>query len=119
VTNDPLYAGIDRRSRVGRRFTDLVEAALVEFGSHDLDKIRALASLRVSLEQAQHEVLSGDAAVREDLVRLSNLVAKREKELRLAMRQHDASKVSVNASAPAPVNSAPPSRLAQLLDSAR
>jgi hypothetical protein len=85
--NDPYrLRGIDRRSRAGRRFAEIVETLIGEFGPGDPDKLRELAGLRFSLEERQVAVMSGKSRAADDMVRLSNIVAKREKELRQARR---------------------------------
>lgn len=84
LTNDPRrLPGVSMRSSHGRRFRDIVEALLVEFGPHaDTARLRELASLKFTLEMTQSLVVGGDQAACDDLVRLSNLIARRESELR-------------------------------------
>jgi len=70
------------RSPRGRRYTDIVESLLDQFGEGDPDAVREIASLRLSLEDTQAEAINGDPKAREDLVRLSNLLTRRETALR-------------------------------------
>lgn len=82
LTNDPRrLAGVDMRSAGGRRYRDLVDQLVSRFGDANLEAVRELAGLRFSLEQCQASVVNGDARAREDLVRLLNLIGRREKEL--------------------------------------
>lgn len=83
LTNDPRrLPGVDGRTGAGRRFRDIVDQLIREFGDHDTVRIRELAGLKYSLEQTQGLVIAGDQRACEDLVRLSNLVARREIELK-------------------------------------
>jgi hypothetical protein len=74
--------GVDMRSQEGRRYFTIVTELLAEFGDGDPGRIRELAGLKFSLEQIQAEVIGGNQRAREDLVRVSNLIARREGELR-------------------------------------
>src|SRR5271166_1928259 len=88
LTNDPRrLAGVDMRSAGGRRYRDLVDQLIFQFGDANLEAVRELAGLRFTLEQCQASVVNGDVRAREDLVRLLNLIGRREKELR-ADQQH-------------------------------
>jgi hypothetical protein len=84
LTNDPRrLAGISMHTPEGRRFKDIVDAILVEFGRDaDVTRVRELASLKFSHEMIQGEVIAGDLAKTDDLVRLSNLIARMERDLR-------------------------------------
>jgi hypothetical protein len=87
VTNDPSrLLGVDMRTCAGRRFRDIVGALVSEFGAVNPVALRELAGLKFSLEATQAAVINGDSRAREDLVRISNLVARRERELRIAKR---------------------------------
>lgn len=79
--------GIDGRTSEGKRYRDLIDLAVAEFGSHDPLRLRELAGLRFSLEKTQAAVVNGDILRSEDLVRLANLIGRREKELRAAQRR--------------------------------
>jgi hypothetical protein len=74
--------GIDMRTRAGQRYRQVVEALVAEFGSADKIALREPAGLRYTLEQTQAAVVAGDARERSGLVRVSNLIARRERELR-------------------------------------
>jgi hypothetical protein len=83
LTNDPRrLAGVSMKSAAGRRYRDIVELLIVEFGTGDLVRVRELAGLKYSQEQVQALVVGGEQRAVEDLVRLSNLIARRENELR-------------------------------------
>jgi hypothetical protein len=90
LSNNPRrLSGIDMRSRRGRRFKDIVDALVAEFGDTNPVALREVASLRFSLEETQADVVNGVARAREDLVRLSNLIARRETILRQASTPRD------------------------------
>ncbi|MBG0797170.1 hypothetical protein IYX23_05645 [Methylocystis sp. L43] len=75
--------GVSMKSAQGRRFKDIAEAILVEFGAGaDVTRVRELASLKFSHEMIQAQVIAGDLAKTDDLVRLSNLIARMERDLR-------------------------------------
>jgi len=74
------------RTPRGRRYRDIVDALIAEFGSLNPVGLRELAGLKFTLEQTQAAVVAGDGKAREDLVRLSNLVARREAVMREAAR---------------------------------
>jgi hypothetical protein len=84
LTNDPRrLPGVDMRSEHGRRFRDIVEALVAEFGPvADTVRLRELAGLKFSLEHVQARAVMGDASACADLVRMSNLIIRREQELR-------------------------------------
>ncbi len=80
-------AGVDARSERGRRWRDLLEGLIAKYGTADPEKLREVATLRLSLEATQAAVIAGDILRSEDLVRLGNLISRREKELRAKQRQ--------------------------------
>jgi hypothetical protein len=89
LTNNPYRLdGVDMRSERGRRYRDIVDSLIDEFGSANPVGLRELAGLKFTLEQTQADVVRGDERAREDLVRISNLVARREAVMREAMRAH-------------------------------
>ena len=91
LTNDPRrLPGVDMRSHHGRRFRDIVNVLIAEFGDADVTRLRELGGLKYSLEQVQAAVVAGDSRACEDLVRLSNLITRREAELRARIRPRDA-----------------------------
>jgi hypothetical protein len=83
-------AGLDGRSERGRRWRDVLEALIAEYGADEPDRLRALATLRLSLEATETAVINGDVLRSEDLVRLTNLISRREKELRAKQRYREA-----------------------------
>lgn len=88
ITNDlRALDGVDGRSVDGKRYRDLVDSLVIEFGAHDPVRLRELAGLIFSREKIQAAVINGDARAAEDLVRISNLVTRREKELRARQRR--------------------------------
>jgi len=74
------------RTERGRRYRDIVDALIDEFGSANPIGLRELAGLKFTLEQTQAAVVAGDQRAREDLVRISNLVARREAVMRESAR---------------------------------
>jgi hypothetical protein len=98
ITNNirESLVGVDGRSERARRYRDILEALIVEYGSSDPDRIRALAALKLSLEATQAAVINGDILRSEDLVRLANLISRREKELRAKQRHREAKAPSLH-----------------------
>ena len=93
LTNNPYRLdGVDMRTERGRRYRDIVDALIAEFGSSNAVALRELAGLKFSLEQTQAAVVAGDARAREDLVRLSNLITRREGAMREAASANRAAK---------------------------
>lgn len=91
ITNDPfVLAGIDGRSAAGRRYRDIIHGLLNEYGDGDLDRLRELAALKMTREAAQFAAVSGDPTASENLVRVSNVIARCEKLLRARARQREA-----------------------------
>lgn len=88
LTNDPRrLPGVSMRSPRGRRFRDIVETLMAEFGANcDPVRLRELAGLKFSAEEVQAAVVHGNTRAVEDLVRLSNLICRRENELRARAR---------------------------------
>ncbi len=88
LTNDPtLLPGVDRRSSGGRRFLDIAEAVAAEFPDASTVALRELAALRFTLEREQGAIVASDSRSLEDLVRLTNVVERKERALRLAQRR--------------------------------
>jgi general stress protein YciG len=82
-SNDPCkLPGVSMRSAAGRRYRDITLSLIAEYGGSDTVRLRELAGLKYSLEQVQGRAVAGDPSAVDDLVRLSNLVARRENELR-------------------------------------
>lgn len=80
-----VLPGLSLRTVQGQRYKAVVEDLVAEFGSAEMTRLRELAALRIALEQTQSEVVGGNAAVRQDMVRISNLVTRKENELRRRM----------------------------------
>jgi hypothetical protein len=97
LTNNPhKLDGVDMRTERGRRYRDIVDALIGEFGSSNPVGLRELAGLKFTLEQTQAAVVGGDERAREDLVRISNLVARREAVMREAARPAGKASVSLS-----------------------
>jgi hypothetical protein len=76
-------AGLDMRSQEAKVFVARLEEVAAEFPDGEPSRLREIAGLRVALEQTQLEVLKGNGKARDDLVRLNNIVARREGELQV------------------------------------
>jgi hypothetical protein len=102
LTNDAtLLPGVDRRSRGGRRYQDIVEALAAEYPGANPVALRELATLRFTLEREQGAIVSGgDQRSLEDLIRLTNSVERKERALRVAKRQAKPPSSSVRRTAP-------------------
>jgi hypothetical protein len=87
VTNDPrrLSADCDKRTHAGRLFGDLFDSVAAEFPGADGLRVRQVALLKFELEKAR----AAGTLTLEDLVRTSHLIERREKALRLALRQRE------------------------------
>jgi hypothetical protein len=75
--------GLDLRSAEGKHYSVIYAEVAAEFGEEkrNISRLREIAGLRCALEQIQTEVVRGCPKAREDLVRVSNLLIRREKEL--------------------------------------
>jgi hypothetical protein len=94
TANDPLsLPGVSACSKDGRRFREIAEALVADYGDVDPFIVRELAGLKLMLERQHEEILRGDRQSLEDLVRLSNVVERKEKALRLRVRQRPAPKL--------------------------
>jgi hypothetical protein len=90
ITNNPfVLAGVDGRSAAGRRYRDIMDGIIAEYGFANLDRVRELAALMMTREAAQAAVVKGDLSAAEDLVRVANLISRRERELRAKARRHE------------------------------
>jgi hypothetical protein len=105
ITNRVLECppGIDGRSERGRRWKDLLNALIVSYGQDEPDRLRELATLKLSYEATQAAVVTGDVLRSEDVVRLGNLVSRRERELALRAR----GRLAQASTSAAPTTSAP------------
>jgi hypothetical protein len=65
--------GVNMRSAAGRRWRDLVDSVIAQFGDSNTEAI---------LEQTQAAAVAGDPKARTDIVRLSRLIEKKESVLR-------------------------------------
>jgi hypothetical protein len=74
-------AGLDMRSQEAKAFMARLAEVTAEYPDGDPARLREIAGLRVTLEQVQVEILKGSSRARSDLVRLSNLISRREGEL--------------------------------------
>ena len=85
MTNDPRRLGpdVDMRSPEGRRFADIFDQVAAEFPDAPLIRIRDITLLKYELERAQ----GAGKCTLEDVVRVHNLVGRREKELRAAAKK--------------------------------
>jgi hypothetical protein len=73
--------GVDGRTKAARRFRDLIDAFTAEIGGGDLSEadkalVRACASLAQRCEVMQADSVSGKAVDDEQLVRISNVLAR-------------------------------------------
>lgn len=84
VDDPSRLPGLDSRTTNGRRFTAIARALVAEYPGGDVSRIRELAILKLSIELRQAQFLAtADPARADELVRLSNLAARRERDLRL------------------------------------
>jgi hypothetical protein len=79
--------GLDARTAAGKRFTQIAGSIIADYPGADIARVRELALLRLSIELRQGRLLSSDDPSQSDqLIRLSNLAARRERDLRLRRR---------------------------------
>ena len=74
--------GVDGRSAEGKRYRDLLDSLILEFGAHDPARLREIAMLKFMLEREQ---VSG-ACTLENIVRLHNVIERKERALRASKR---------------------------------
>lgn len=87
LTNDAsLLPGVDRRTREGRRYQDVVASIAREFPGAEPVALRELASLKFTLEREQGAVVFGEQPSLEGIVRLTHAIERKERALRLAKR---------------------------------
>ena len=86
VTNSPYHiAGVDKRSAAGRRYRDIVDGVIAEFGSSNPESIRELAGLKFTMESLQAAVvMGGTPRAAEDMIRVTNAISRRERLMRQA-----------------------------------
>jgi hypothetical protein len=76
---------VDMRSAAGRRFRDIVDSVIAEFGNSNPEAIRELAGLRFTREQVQGDVVTGaKPRAAEELVRIGRLITRLEGAMRQA-----------------------------------
>ena len=85
-TKDLILSGLDMRSSRGRRYKATVAAVIAEFGLIHPRLLRELAGMRFILDEAQGAAISGDIHAREDWLKISDLVARREAQMRETIR---------------------------------
>jgi hypothetical protein len=86
-TNNPhRMEGLDGRTAHGRRFRDLTDELAGEYGQASASALREIAGIKLAVEVATAAAIGGDARARQDLVRLSNLAKRAERDLRDAER---------------------------------
>jgi hypothetical protein len=75
--------GLDLRSAEGKKYTSIYREVASEFPAGTaVSRLREIAGLKFALEQIQADVIHrGSSSAREDLVRVSNLISRREQEL--------------------------------------
>lgn len=74
-------AGLDMRSQEAKAFMARLAEVTAEYPNGEPGRLREIAGLRLTLEQVQVEVMKGSSRARDDLVRISNLISRREGEL--------------------------------------
>ena len=74
-------AGLDMRSQAAKVFVARLNEVKAEYPDGEPSRLRELAGLRVASEQVSLEVLKGNGKARDDMVRIANLIARRESEL--------------------------------------
>jgi hypothetical protein len=85
VSNEPrrLGANVDMRSPEGRQFAYFFDLVARDFPGANPIRIREIALLKYELERAQ----GAGKCTLEDVVRVHNLIGRREKELRAAAKR--------------------------------
>jgi hypothetical protein len=78
--------GLDLRTAQGQRFKQIAGAIVDEYPGAELSRVRELALLKLAIELRQAKLLTDDPAQADELVRLSNLAARRERDLRARRR---------------------------------
>ena len=70
------------QSAHGRRFADLMDVLSGQYPALDPVALRELAGLRLVQELTQVAAIEGDKRARGDLVRISNVISRRELQLK-------------------------------------
>ena len=89
-----MLRGIDGRSSESRRYRDLIEGFVADFGSQapgerEMTLIRQAAALTVQAEALQSKIVRGEEVNLEQLTRLTNVLTRALKELGLKKRRRD------------------------------
>jgi hypothetical protein len=69
------------RTQEGKQFVARLKEVNLEYPDGDPARLREIAGLRMALDAVLVEVMNGSSRARADLVRLSNLISRREGEL--------------------------------------
>ena len=75
------------RSRRARRLKEILAAVIGEFSEANSHSLRELALHRMALEDVQADVIARKPGAREHAVRISNVVARLERDLRAGRQQ--------------------------------
>lgn len=83
TANPYLLDGCDMRGPQGRRYRDIVDITNAEFGAAGPEAVREMSLLKFNREEIHASIVNGTGSLRAhaDLVRISNLIARREKVL--------------------------------------
>jgi hypothetical protein len=83
ITNSPhRLQHVDMRSAAGRKWRDIVDCIIAEFGNAHPEAVRELAGLRFTRERVQSDLVAGNNRAAEDLVRLGRLIHRLEVTMR-------------------------------------
>jgi hypothetical protein len=106
LIRDDRLSAVDMRTRVGRRFAEILAAVRSEFGDADPIRLAEVVRLRMISEAAQRDCLAGKVPL-DRLVRVQNLLIRAERQL-----------VTVGKGKPAPAGQDLASYLAELVEDA-
>ncbi len=85
------FDGLDMRTHRARRLKEILSDLIAEFGEASPHALRELAGYRLALDAAvETKVLVNKPLSREDAVRMSNCIARIERELRANRPKRDA-----------------------------
>jgi hypothetical protein len=83
------FDGLDMRTRRARRLKEILSGLIAEFGAANPHSLRELASYRLELDAAvEANLLINKPVTREDAVRMSNVAARIERQLRANRPKH-------------------------------
>jgi hypothetical protein len=80
LIRDDRLSSVDMRTRVGRRFAEILAAVRSEFGDADPIRLAEVVRLRMISEAAQRDCLAGKVPL-DRLVRVQNLLIRAERQL--------------------------------------